>query len=114
MEQYTLPFQFTGQSDATRLSIEATRQSLSNQKSSGGVGNLGGLGGIPYKTQAGSDMNNVVQYYSYATTNVSVNGSDNSITTGGVLNAGQKSNGTRQVLNNQSDATVTSAPVLNK
>jgi hypothetical protein len=104
--QAPLGFTFVGQSDQTRLSIEATRQTLSGQQVSGAnSGSVGSAGTVnantANKTQSGSDLNNAVQYYNYATTNVTVTGSNNTVSTGGVLNATQTSSGTNQVLNNQ-------------
>lgn len=112
--QYPLGFQFIGQSDATRLAIESTRQSLSGQASGSGGGS-GSVGASNSLGQSGSDLNNAVQYYNYATTTVTVTGSSNTITTGGVLNATQTSSGTNQVLNNQTNsATSTTSGVLQK
>jgi hypothetical protein len=112
--QNPLGFAFVGQSDQTRLSIEATRQTLSAEVASANSGTVGTSSSINNgKSQSGSDLNNAVQYYNYATTNVSVTGSNNVITTGGVLNATQTSSGTKQVLNNQTDAaTSTTSGVL--
>ncbi len=108
--QNPLSFQFTGQSDQTRLQIEAERLALSNQVSGANSGSVGASSSLG---QSGTNLNNVVQYYNYATTNVSVTGSNNAITTGGVLNASQTSSGSNQILNNQTgSAASTTSGVL--
>lgn len=105
-EQRTLPFTLSNQNDQTRMGREYYRQSVSSSNRAARItagsanlgGNLGGLG------QTGSDLNNVVQYYNYSSTSVSVPGSNSPVTVGGTLNAGQTSTGTSQVLNNSSSS----------
>jgi len=103
-EQSTLPFSFVGQSDSVRLSIESTRQSISNLHSGSSSAGVSTAGTLTPTSQTGSDLNNVVQYYNNSTTTISVTGSSNTISSGGVLNAGQNSTGTSQVLNNSTQA----------
>ncbi len=106
-EQRTLPFRIHGYDRTTQ---EVYRRQFSSQalaaSAAGGASAASGANStlVPQKQQSGSSMNNVVQYYDYRSTNVTLNGNGSSVATGGVLNAGQESAGTSQLLNNQSDA----------
>lgn len=106
-EQRTLPFRIHGYDRTTQ---EVYRRQFSSQaaanSAAGGSSAASGSNSslLPQKQQSGSSMNNVVQYYDYRSTNVTLNGNSSSVATGGVLNAGQDSAGTSQLLNNQSDA----------
>jgi len=103
-EQRTLPFRIHG---SDRTTQEVYRRQFSGQASAAS-GNSAASGAnsslSPLKQQTGTGMNNVVQYYDHRSTSVSLNGDNSSISTGGVLNAGQTSSDTSQVLNNQADA----------
>ncbi len=114
-EQRTLPFRIHGYDRTTQ---EVYRRQFSSQalaaSAAGGVSAASGANStlVPQKQQSGSSMNNVVQYYDYRSTNVTLNGNGSSVATGGVLNAGQESAGTSQLLNNQSDAATGGASAL--
>lgn len=114
-EQRTLQFRIHGYDRTTQ---EVYRRQFSSQAMSnsaaGGMSAASGANStlVPQKQQSGSSMNNVVQYYDYRSTNVTLNGNGSSVATGGVLNAGQESAGTSQLLNNQSDAASGGATAL--
>jgi len=105
-EQRTLPFRLQGADHTTQevYRYQNSNAAIALKKSAGGSGTVGSAGSLNSKTQTGSDLNNVVQYYDYSTANVSLNGNGNNVS-GSVLNAGQDSKGTNQVLNNQADST---------
>ena len=106
-EQRTLPFRIHGYDRTTQ---EVYRRQFSSQaatnSAAGGSSAASGSNSslLPQKQQSGSSMNNVVQYYDYRSSNVTLNGNGSTVDTRGVLNAGQDSAGTSQMLNNQSDA----------
>lgn len=113
-EQRTLQFRIHGYDRTTQ---EVYRRQFSSQaitSASGGASAASGANSslFPQKQQSGSSMNNVVQYYDYRNTSVTLKGDGSSVSTGGVLNAGQDSAGTSQLLNNQSDAAAGGANVL--
>ncbi len=101
-EQRTLQFRLQGADHTTQevYRYQNSTAAIAAKKAAGGVASASTLNN---KTQTGSDLNNVVQYYDYSTANVSLNGSNNNVS-GSVLNAGQDSQGTNQVLNNQADS----------
>ena len=101
-EQRTLQFRLQGADHTTQevYRYQNSTAALAAKKAAGGVASASTLN---TKSQTGSDLNNVVQYYDYSSSNVSLNGSNNNVS-GGVLNAGQNSTGTNQVLNNQTDS----------
>lgn len=106
-ENRTLGFRVVNQDGGLRLSKEATRQSLSSLRNSSVSASSGSASGTAAQQQ-GSDLNNVVQYYNNSSLTINVPGSNSPVTVdGGVLNAGQTSSGTSQVLNNQTQGTVT-------
>lgn len=107
-EQRTLQFRIQGY-DRTTQEVYRRQFSSQAQTSSGGFASNGTVGASGLKNQTSSAMNNVVQYYDQRTTNVSLNGDNSSVSTGGVLNAGQTSRETGQVLNNQTDAAASGA-----
>lgn len=103
-EQRTLPFRIHGYDRTTQ---EVYRRQFSGAISAAsGASAASGINStlVPQKSQSSTSMNNVVQYYDHRTTNVSLNGDNSNVSTGGVLNAGQTSKDTAQVLNNQTDA----------
>jgi hypothetical protein len=102
-EQRTLQFRIQGY-DRTTQEVYRRQFSSQAQAATGGFASNGTVGASGLKNQNSSAMNNVVQYYDQRTTNVSLNGDNSSVSTGGVLNAGQRSTETSQVLNNQTDA----------
>jgi hypothetical protein len=114
-EQRTLQFRIHGYDRTTQ---EVYRRQFSSQAMSSSVaGGISAASGVnstlsPQKQQSGSSMNNVVQYWDYRSTNVTLNGNSSSVATGGVLNAGQESAATSQLLNNQSDAASGGASAL--
>lgn len=114
-EQRTLQFRIHGYDRTTQ---EVYRRQFSSQamanSAAGGTSAASGANStlVPQKQQSGSSMNNVVQYYDYRSTNVTLNGNGSSVATGGVLNAGQESAATSQLLNNQSDAASGGATAL--
>lgn len=114
-EQRTLQFRIHGYDRTTQ---EVYRRQFSSQAMAGSVaGGTSAASGAnstlsPQKQQSGSSMNNVVQYWDYRSTNVTLNGNSSSVATGGVLNAGQESAATSQLLNNQSDAASGGASAL--
>ena len=101
------------------MSVSTSGRSISTgsaaiaAKKAANTGTVGSSGSLNTKSQTGSDLNNVVQYYDYSTSNVSLNGSGNNVS-GSVLNAGQDSKGTNQVLNNQTDSASGQPQVLVK
>lgn len=102
-EQRTLPFRIHGYDRTTQ---EVYRRQFSGAASAaGGTSAASGANSTlsPLKQQTSTSMNNVVQYYDNRTTNTSLNGDNSSVSTGGVLNAGQTSKDTAQILNNQTD-----------
>ncbi len=103
-EQRTLPFRIHGYDRTTQELYR--RQFSSAASAAGGTSAASGANSTlsPLKQQTSTSMNNVVQYYDNRTTNTSLNGDNSSISTGGVLNAGQTSKDTAQILNNQTDA----------
>ncbi|WP_439549777.1 hypothetical protein [Falsiroseomonas sp.] len=117
-EQRGLPFRVHGQDTNTRLSREATRQSLSLQftarQQAGISGGASGASSLDTRSQATTGMNNVVQYYDNSTINVAVPGSGSTVSVGDVLNAGQTSSGTRQQATNTTDSTTASQPLTNR
>jgi hypothetical protein len=102
-EQRTLQFRIQGY-DRTTQEVYRRQFSSQAQTTTGGFASNGTVGASGLKNQNSSAMNNVVQYYDQRTTNVSLNGNNSTVSTGGVLNAGQTSADTGQVLNNQTDA----------
>ena len=94
-EQRTLPFRIHGYDRTTQ---EVDRRQFSSQaatnSAAGGSSAASGSNSslLPQKQQSGSSMNNVT-----------LNGNGSTVDTRGVLNAGQDSAGTSQLLNNQSD-----------
>lgn len=114
-EQRTLPFRIHGYDRTTQ---EVYRRQFSGQAMTGSAagGSSAASGSnssmVPQKQQSGASQNNVVEYYDYRSTNVTLNGNGSSVATGGVLNAGQDSTGTSQLLNNQSDAATGGASAL--
>ena len=109
-EQRPLQFRIQG-ADHTTQEVYRYQNSTSAIAASRAAG-LASASTLNSKTQTGSDLNNVIQYYDYSSSNVSLNGSSNNVATGSVLNTGQTSTGTRQILNNQADSTSGSASVL--
>lgn len=107
-EQRTLQFRIHGYDRTTQevYRRQFSSQAMTSGSAAGGTSAASGSNSslLPQKQQSGSSMNNVVQYYDYRSTNVTLNGNGSSVATGGVLNAGQDSTGTSQLLNNQSDA----------
>ena len=101
-EQRTLQFRLQG-ADHTTQEVYRYQNSTAAIAASRAAGGVGSASTLNTKSQTGSDLNNVVQYYDYSTSNVSLTGSNNNVS-GGVLNAGQNSTGTNQVLNNQTDS----------
>lgn len=111
-EQRSLPYRIHGYDRTTQ---EVYRRQFSNAASAAsGTSAASGLNSSlsPLKTQTSTSMNNVVQYYDYRNTSVTLNGSNSNVSTGGVLNAGQTSGETAQILNNQSDASAGGANTL--
>ncbi len=104
-EQRTLQFRLQGADHTTQevYRYQNSTAAIAAKKANSGTGTVGSAGSLNTKSQTGSDLNNVVQYYDYSTANVSLNGSNNNVS-GSVLNAGQDSTGTNQVLNNQTDS----------
>jgi hypothetical protein len=113
-EQRTLQFRLQG-ADHTTQEVYRYQNSTAAMaaKKAANTGTVGSSGSLNTKSQTGSDLNNVVQYYDYSTSNVSLNGSGNNVS-GSVLNAGQDSKGTNQVLNNQTDSASGQPQVLVK
>jgi hypothetical protein len=113
-EQRTLQFRLQG-ADHTTQEVYRYQNSTAAiaAKKAANTGTVGSSGSLNTKSQTGSDLNNVVQYYDYSTSNVSLNGSGNNVS-GSVLNAGQDSKGTNQVLNNQTDSASGQPQVLVK
>jgi len=106
-ENRTVGFRVVNQDGGLRLSKEVSRQSLSSLRNSS-VG-AGGASSGTAAQQQGSDLNNVVQYYNNSSLTINVPGSNSPVTVdGGVLNAGQTSSGTSQVLNNTTQGSVRS------
>ncbi len=103
-EQRTLPFRIHGY-DRTTQEVYRRQFSAAASAASGFSAASGANSSLsPLKQQTSTSLNNVVQYYDHRSTNVSLNGDNSSVSTGGVLNAGQTSKDTSQILNNQSDA----------
>ncbi len=102
-EQRSLQFRIHGY-DRTTQEVYRRQFSTQAQSSTGGLASSGTVGASGLKNQNSSAMNNVVQYYDQRSTNVSLTGNNSTVSTGGVLNAGQTSTETGQVLNNQTDA----------
>ena len=113
-EQRTLQFRLQG-ADHTTQEVYRYQNSTAAiaAKKAANTGTVGSSGSLNTKSQTGSDLNNVVQYYDYSTSNVSLNGSGNNVS-GSVLNAGQDSKGTNHVLNNQTDSASGQPQVLVK
>ena len=113
-EQRTLQFRLQG-ADHTTQEVYRYQNSTAAiaAKKAANTGTVGSSGSLNTKSQTGSDLNNVVQYYDYSTSNVSLNGSGNNVS-GSVLNAGQDAKGTNQDLNNQTDSASGQPQVLVK
>ena len=113
-EQRTLQFRLQGADHTTQevYRYQNSTAAIAANKAAN-TGTVGSSGSLNTKSQTGSDLNNVVQYYDYSTSNVSLNGSGNNVS-GSVLNAGQDSKGTNQVLNNQTDSASGQPQVLVK
>ncbi len=114
-EQRTLQFKFQGGDGTTKeiYRYQNSQAAIAAKKASGAMGSVGSAGTLNTKSQSGSELNNVVQYYDYSSSNVSLTGSGNNVS-GSVLNAGQESSGTNQVLNNQTDAATGRPQILVK
>lgn len=102
-EQRTLQFRLQGADHTTQEVYRYQNSTAAIAAKKAAAGGVAGASTLNTKSQTGSDLNNVVQYYDYSTSNVSLNGNNNDVS-GGVLNAGQNSTGTNQVLNNQTDS----------
>lgn len=111
-EQRTLPFRIHGY-DRTTQEVYRRQFSGAASAASGTSASSGANSSLmPFKQQTSSSMNNVVQYYDHRSTNVSLNGNNSNVSTEGVLNAGQNSKDTAQILNNQTDAATGGASTL--
>jgi hypothetical protein len=111
-EQRSIPFRVHGQDVSTRLSREATRQSISLQRealSRSGSSAAGGAAGGAGTAQSTTGLNNVVQYYDNSSLTLNVPGSYTTVTVGDTLNAGQTSDGTRQSASNTSNSSLSPA-----